>query len=296
MVHSHSTFRTVIALILLGALALVCLSLGRWQLSRAAERDAINQAIQAGQNAPPLTLLATTAVSELTPWRPARASGTWLHDFTVLLENRNYKGRPGLWVATPLLLDGTPRTALLVLRGWLPRPLGPDAQLPDLAPAPGPQRVQGQLLGHVPRLFELWSLSGRSATQLPARLPATGSAPTMVQNLALYDYARATGLHLLPIVLQQTQEADAAVLPSAGAATGSAANASTGATQAAHPPPVKSVPLVRDWPLPSLDSDKNRGYALQWFGFATIAAVAWFMVIFHSLRRRARAARAAASD
>ena len=30
----------------------------------------------------------------------------WLPQFSVLLDNRNLDGKPGYWLATPLLLDG----------------------------------------------------------------------------------------------------------------------------------------------------------------------------------------------
>jgi cytochrome oxidase assembly protein ShyY1 len=35
-----------------------------------------------------------------------------------------------------------------------------------------------------------------------------------------------------------------------------------------------------------LDSDKNHGYALQWFGFAAIAAGAWLVIAWRALRRK----------
>jgi len=36
--------------------------------------------------------------------------------------------------------------------------------------------------------------------------------------------------------------------------------------------------LVRDWPRPDLGVDRHRGYAVQWFGLATLAAglCGWF--------------------
>ena len=46
--------------------------------------------------------------------------------------------------------------------------------------------------------------------------------------------------------------------------------------------------LNRDWPLPPTDSDTNRGYALQWFSFAAIAIGAWIVIVWRTLRRRAR--------
>ncbi len=251
-------------------MAAAFISLGNWQLDRAAQREAISRAIQTGRASPPLDLNASTPASELVQWRSASANGTWLHALTVRLENRNFKGQPGYWVATPLLIDPNTRTALLVLRGWQPRAARLGENPPAIPQPDAPQHISGQLVSRVPRLFELWSFSDASSTALPAQLPNPANPVPTVQNLDLDDYARATGLKLLPTVLEQTASStDAAGRPTQGDET-----------------------LARDWPLPPLDANKNRGYALQWFGFAVIAAGAWLVVAWRALRRRKNAASA----
>jgi len=87
---------------------------------------------------------------------------------------------------------------------------------------------------------------------LPAQLPTADGAVPQVQNLELADYAQVTGLSLLPAVLMQTRGEDT---------------------------------LVRDWPQPSVDYNQNQGYALQWFSFAAIAAVAWLVLAWRHVRR-----------
>lgn len=261
MARSHLNIRLVSALILLAVVAAVCLRLGNWQLERAAERKAIAAAIESGRHSPPLLLQPDTAASELKSWRPAQAHGNWLPELTVLLDNRNLNGRPGFWVATPLLLDAGSRTALLVLRGWIPRPVGSDGGLPDITPPAGEQSISGQLLERVPRLFELRSFSGPAPSALPQGFPAADGPLPRVQNLDLADYAAATGLKLVPVVLEQTSE--------------DPGNPST---------------MNRDWPLPPIDSDTNRSYALQWFSFAAIAIGAWIVIAWRALRRRVRKA------
>lgn len=111
--------------------------------------------------------------------------------------------------------------AVLVLRGWLPRVLGGDAWPAAPPPSEGRQLIQGELAERVPRLFDL---GGGQYSRFPASWPAAGSAP-LVQNLALDDYAQATGLSLVPVVLQQLRPSDDG--------------------------------LVRQWPQPSIDYNQN---------------------------------------
>lgn len=254
---------------MLGVLVILFASLGSWQLDRAAQRDATHEEITRAAQLPPLTLTATTADADMIAWRRAQANGHWLHQYTVLLENRNYQTRPGYWVATPLQLDSASDDAaaagpaVLVLRGWLARDnvvLPTDSGAARIDPALGHElarptgniTVPGQLFSHVPRLFELWSWSDSDDTQLPAHLSNTLNELPTVQNLDLADYARATGLELLPVVIAENTPDSA---------------------------------MIQDWPHPSSDSDTNRGYALQWFSFCIIAAGAFLFIIWRIFRR-----------
>ena len=174
--------KAVLALVLLALLGAACIGAGQWQLRRAHEREALLAAIEAGRRAPARVLDAQHRDGP--DWHPASARGRWLNPFTVLLDNRNLKGLPGLWVATPLELQGSPGTAVLVLRGWVARPL-PPAALPDLSAAAGPVEVHGTLLHRVPRLFDLGSLTGRPDAALPAPFPPADGQPPRLQNLPL---------------------------------------------------------------------------------------------------------------
>jgi len=232
-------WKTVTMLILLALLTVVFVSLGRWQLHRADERRAIAQQIESGQALPPLAIDKHIPSSDIVAWRPATVAGHWLGAFSVLV-NRNQNGRPGYWLATPLLLDSHSRDAVLVLRGWFPQALTPSA-MPDFPVPDGRQTVSGEVALRVPRLFELWRF-GKAVAQLPEQIPQSSGPLPQVQNLDLTEFGKASGLHMLPLVVLQTGSSDQG--------------------------------LVRDWPHPSIDADKNIGYALQWFSFAAIAAVA----------------------
>lgn len=294
----HRRGRSILALILLLGVAGICISLGFWQLDRAAQRDTLRQAIESGRTQEAIVLTALTPSEDLIPWRAAVSQGRWSHEHTVLLQNRNLEGQPGYWVATPLLLPAPPptpnrldavsagsaepellegdanagflsrgpvsqETAVLVLRGWVPRDMQAGGAAPAIPREEGLVEIQGELHSHVPRIFELWEWAGGATSQLPSRLPTGNDTVPQVQNLELEAYARATGLALLPIVLAQASNS---IYLDDGSSAGQAG-------------------LRREWPGPALDSDQNRGYALQWFSFSAIALIAALFVLRNLLRR-----------
>jgi cytochrome oxidase assembly protein ShyY1 len=271
--------RIVLAGLLLIAVAAGCIALGFWQLDRAAERRGVALSIEQGRRASALDLNARVLDPlSLNNWTPARAEGVWRDDLSVLLDNRNLEGRPGLWLATPLILADD--RALLVLRGWFARPLG--AQTAALIPSSHePQSIQGELAQHVPRLFELWTsnkasrlsftpsphhprseitptdLSSTKLTEgIGAAKMSTVDIKTLprLQNLTLAELSEQSGLNLLPVVLMQTS--------------------------------IANDGLIRVWPEPSVDADKNLGYATQWFGFAAICIIALLVFAWRLKRRR----------
>ncbi|NLY33825.1 MAG: SURF1 family protein [Alcaligenaceae bacterium] len=234
-----------LALVLLAMLLVIFILLGQWQLQRASERRAIQANIEHGQQLSTLLLQDDTPESEWREWRTVSVTGVWQPQFSVLL-NRNHQGRPGYWLATPLLLGHAPHhKAVLVLRGWFERRIAP-APLPDFPLAAVTVTIQGQLLEHVPRLLELRSLSGEKQAQLPARLPLPGPDLPQVQNLELNNMEQASGLVFLPMVIQQMGTIEDG--------------------------------LIRDWATPPVDYHKNTAYAMQWFGFALIALLAMLFV------------------
>jgi surfeit locus 1 family protein len=261
MKHNTSNRLTWIALILLGIVALICVLLGRWQLERAEVRREVAASIEAGRQAPALKLTLDVSPAALLAWRPALARGAWRGEWSVLLDNRNMDGRPGLWLATPLMLGQD--TAVLVLRGWLERPIAnrPVASIPTETSI---VEIEGELAVRVPRLFELWTSKANAVASLPqhwtgTKQPVTDAIDPMLllrlQNLDLQEFADKTGLKFLPTVLMQT----------------------SGKTEDG---------LKRVWPEPSVDADKNVGYAMQWFGFAGIVVIAFLVVVWRRFRPR----------
>jgi surfeit locus 1 family protein len=267
MAKSYAKTLNIVAMLLLAAMVVGLISLGNWQLSRAQQRREVAAAMEQGRQRAPLELSAEQDEQALQAWRPAVAKGVWLNQYSVLLDNRNLDGRPGLWLATPLqLADGS---AVLVLRGWLPRPVadqpGQRAQISPaitLQGAPGEQTVSGSLSSRVPRLYELWSPIAQPQSGLPQGWPVAqewteaSAVERMlrVQNLSIEELSRRSGLRFIPTVLLQVD------------------NMEDG--------------LKRVWPGPSTDADKNVGYAMQWFGFAAIAGLVLLGLLYRTLRKR----------
>ena len=260
MKHATSNRLTWIALILLGIVAVVCIMLGRWQLERAEQRREVAATLEAGRRAPPIGLVPEIVDSELRAWRLAQAEGQWRSEWSVLLDNRNLEGRPGLWLATPLMLDKN--TAVLVLRGWFERPIA-NRPVSNIPTTNLPVKIEGELAVRVPRLFELWTSEANAVVNLPhgwtgALQPLSSEIdPKLLprlQNLDLAAYAQITGIKFLPTVLMQTAGGE-------------------------------SDGLKRVWPEPSVDADKNVGYSIQWFGFAGIVLIAFLVVVWRRFGR-----------
>lgn len=167
----------------------VTLSLGRWQLSRAAEKELIQSRIDAREKLPALGIaeLLATAEPEYTIHRTIYLRGRWLSDKTVFLDNRPMEGKAGFYVVTPLLPDGE-RTAILVQRGWLPRNFNDRNQLPPLNTESGVVEVVGRVAAAPARLYELGSTD----------------SGTIRQNLDVSQFAKEIQQPLLPVSVLQT--------------------------------------------------------------------------------------------
>lgn len=173
-------------LVLVAALLAAALTarLGVWQLDRAAQKLALQAAIDAEAARPPLGNgdLANTPLHRRVVLR-----GTWVAERTVWLDNRPMDGRAGFYVVTPLRLAGR-SDAILVQRGWAPRSQADLRQLPPLATPAGEVEVAGRLAAMPSQAYEL----GKSSTG------------TIRQNLDPVAFAIESGLALQPLTVVQT--------------------------------------------------------------------------------------------
>lgn len=186
-------------IVLLATLASVGVTarLGAWQLSRASQKKALQQALDERATMPeiaPSALARSASDADAQHYRRIHLRGLWANDATVFLDNRQMNGRPGFYVVTPLRLGGS-RTndAVLVQRGWVPRDQIDRTRLPALTTAVGEVEVSGHIAPPPARLYDFGG---------------AGSGPIR-QNLDLGAFAGETGLRLLPLSVVQDDTTDA---------------------------------------------------------------------------------------
>ncbi len=214
-------------------------SAGQWQHRRMAEKEALQAQFDAASAAAPSQLPVDASV-DWNAWRyrPVVADGTFDAPRQILIDNKVENGRAGYHVVTPLrMTDG--RT-VLVDRGWVAAG-ETRSQLPSAAPPPGAVTVHARVNIPTARYVEL-----------------SGGAPVggVWENLDPARVAKATGVALLPIVLEQTAPL--------------------------HP----GDNLARAWPSPDFGIERHLIYMVQWYLFATLVAGFWLWFNV----RRARAA------
>ena len=133
-------------MVLIATVALVGVTarLGFWQLDRAAQKMAIQTAIDDRRGLTELhteDLANTSLAAAAQHYRRIALEGHWLGKHTIYLDNRPMSTRVGFVAVTPLALpDGT---AVLVQRGWLPRDQLDRTRILPIATPEGVVRVAG---------------------------------------------------------------------------------------------------------------------------------------------------------
>ena len=138
------------------------MALGNWQSGRAVEKRAL-------------------AAAQV----PVTLRGEFIPQYTVLLDNKLNRGRPGYQVVQPLRL--AQGTHVLVNRGWIAAGAS-RAQLPEVRTPAGEISVTGLRLEHFARAYE------------PAAAKPEGK---VWQNAAIGQFAAWSGLALEPWVIEQ---------------------------------------------------------------------------------------------
>lgn len=187
--------RTAVALIAAAAAMTLTVSLGSWQLRRAAEKLALQVAWDRAEQAAPLPVAGgdIAGVAQRLPLR-VQLRGHFLFANEVWLDSRQMDGQAGLMLVTPLrLADGA---VVLVNRGFARRDPRDRARLPEVARPSGEVTVEGLAVAHAARVLQL-------GDDAPA-----GGGPLVWQNLDFGAFERASGLAVARWVVQQTSGAD----------------------------------------------------------------------------------------
>ena len=146
--------------------------LGFWQLSRAAQKTALQQAIENQSQLPPLSM--AQLQSDPSAWsqthRRVQLQGEWLNDKTVFLDNRAHHGRVGFWVMTPLRVQAG--QVVWVQRGWVQRDRVDARKAPSIDTPSGMVTLQGRVAAPLSQMVEL-----------AAPEPADHSRPRIQANL-----------------------------------------------------------------------------------------------------------------
>jgi surfeit locus 1 family protein len=208
---------------------------GNWQHDRMRGKEALRERYDAAARAAPIDLRDArrddwTALRYLT----VVASGRFEAPRQIFIDNRVHMGQVGYEVVAPLLLDDGRR--VLVDRGWVAQ--GPTrATLPDVPPPAGRLDVRGRIEIPAGGYFELSSQPNQGA---------------LWQHLDPERYAHATGIDVLPIVIEETDANDG---------------------------------LVRDRPPPDFGIERHQIYMVQWYSFAALAIALWALLTFRAWRR-----------
>ena len=132
-------------------------NLGAWQLRRAAQKVALQDALDTRAKQRPIEQreLATTQREALEQrYRPVTLHGHWIPERSVFLENRQMRDRVGFYVVTPFQLTDRP-DAVLIQRGWVPRDQRDRTLLPPVPTPAGEIVIEGQLAPPPSRLYDL---------------------------------------------------------------------------------------------------------------------------------------------
>jgi len=151
-------------------------------------KEALRAQFDAAMTAAPVALASLPAAADWVAlrYRPVTATGEYVAQRQIFIDNKVAAGRAGFHVVTPLALgDGR---VVLVNRGWIAQKAS-RAALPDAPPPPGLVTVHGRIAIPAAGYFELQ--------------PETTSG-SIRQNLDPARFAAATGLAALPAVIEAT--------------------------------------------------------------------------------------------
>ncbi|GMQ91074.1 MAG: hypothetical protein BMS9Abin11_0379 [Gammaproteobacteria bacterium] len=175
---------TVLAVLLLS----IFLGLGFWQLDRAKQKKAIQQAYDKKGLAPAIKLKGKVVDAGKLQFHSIVVRGTYETRHQILLDNRINNRRAGYHVITPLKISGS-NTRVLINRGWIPLGLS-RKELPVL-PTPG-------------KVVEVSGIATVPGKRFILRRPKEiikGGWPTLWQTMDIKRFRDAVSYPVQPVVV-----------------------------------------------------------------------------------------------
>jgi len=172
----------------------VMISMGLWQLDRAAFKQDKQQKIEQRRNLTPVSIEELPTQTEAAVFYPVRIRGHFDREHQFLLDNRVYNQAPGYHVYTPLIMsDGR---AILVNRGWVAQ--GRTRQdLPEL-PAPDDLVEFTGLMDKPPAKGVILMDHANDSQQWPR----------VLQYIDMQELSELTGYKLYPMIVWMNDDTD----------------------------------------------------------------------------------------
>lgn len=230
-------------IVIIGVIILI--NLGFWQLRRLEQRRALNAQILAGLNANPLPLTGDPVNPDEFHRHRVVVTGTLDNAASIVLQNRPFRGEPGVELVTPLRIENS-QTAVLVDRGWIPLDeIDPESRrVYDIS---GPVTIQGIAYRTEPQPSGYLVMPDPTLAPGQERLDKWFRVDTerIAQQL---DYP------LLPIYVKQSPGANPDELP------------------------------LREENF-DLSEGNHLSYAIQWFSFAVILVAVYVSFLWQEARK-----------
>jgi surfeit locus 1 family protein len=168
---------------------------GIWQVQRAHYKERLQTQMASAANEPAISLSAVSADADRLNFHKVSATGHWVADKTIFIDNKVNDGVVGYHVVTPLHIEGS-AACVLVNRGWVAAPRL-RSELPQIQTPATPVVVGGIARTPTERFIEL--------------------APQTVvgrvwQNLTVERFQAWSGLELAPVVIYQADSAEGALM------------------------------------------------------------------------------------
>ncbi len=174
------------AIIATVASVLVFIELGKWQLSRAEEKNVQYKKLEEYAKQPAITLPSTQINLKDFQYREIEVQGEYLPQHTIFVDNKTYKGRAGYHIITPLKIANS-SVYVVINRGWIAT--GNDRTvLPEIKEISGQVKIIGVVVS--PELKTL-------------ELSITSTAGKVWGNFDLKRYQEVTNLEMQPIMVLQ---------------------------------------------------------------------------------------------